>query len=310
MGKNLHLFLAKQFANGKPSLFSAFHLIWIFIILLCTVIIVSSLWKYRKNPKTIFYFLLVIWIFMLIIESFKQFWGGSNLVGDKWFWKYDASRYLPFALCSMSIYFIPLYFATSKTKRIKIWILDFICLFNLYGGIFVLLYPAAVFEKNIFACYHTMLWHGSMAIIGLTLLFWRIVTLSWKSLFRAFNVFIIIWLIAGFANEITWQVSNAKNISEDKMVVFLEVSHRLKNYFLEMFSDMTNGKFTMSPTQFYFFYAFYTFVVINLFFWIFGGIAQFPYGIIKLNNYIKAKKLEKFELKRQEFAKNNYLNYV
>ena len=94
------------------------------------------------------------------------------------------------------------------------------------------------------------------------------------------------------------------------MVVFLEVSHRLKNYFLEIFSDMTNGKFTMSPTQFYFFYAFYTFVVINLFFWLLGGIAQLPYGIIKLNNYLKAKKLDKFEIKRQEFAKNNYLNYV
>ena len=288
MGKKLHEVLSKQFANGwVPTQNSPFHLIVVFCTLLATIIIAASFWKWRKNSKTTFFFLLTIWVFLLVIEALKQFEAGSHLdASGNWYWKYvGVARWaFPFVLCSMPLYFIPLYLATVKTKKFKIWILDFITLFSLYGGMFVLIYPGDVFTRNIYTSYHSSLYHGSIA------------------------VFMCLWAFTGFANEMIWQASS-KDINDPNIPTLLHISHRLPIHFATTISEMTKGKFYMTSVQFYFFYTIYTLFAINVFFWIFGGIAQLSYGIIKLNNYLKIKKLEKFELKRQEFAKNNSLNY-
>ena len=105
-----------------------------------------------------------------------------------------------------------------------------------------------------------------------------------------------------------WQASS-KNINDQNIPTLLQISHRLPVHYDALIKGATKGKFNMTPLQFYFFYPIYTLLLINIFFWVFGGIAQLPYGIIKLNNYLKIKRLEKFELKRQEFAKTNPLNY-
>lgn len=214
----------------------------------------------------------------------------------------------PFVLCSMPLYFIPLYLATVKTKKFKIWILDFITLFSLYGGMFVLIYPGDVFTRNIFTSYHSSLYHGSMAVIGLVLLIWRVTKYNWKTMLRAFAVFMCLWAFTGFANEMIWQESS-KDINDPNIPTLLQISHRLPVHYDALIKGATKGKFNMTPLQFYFFYTIYTLFLINIFFWVFGGIAQLPYGIIKLNNYLKKKRLAKFELKRQEFARNNSLNY-
>lgn len=312
MGKKLHEVLSKQFANGWiPTQNSPFHLIVVFSTLLVTIIIAASFWKWRKNSKTTFFFLLTIWVFMAVIETLKQFEAGSHLdASGNWYWKYvGVARWaFPFVLCSMPLYFIPLYLATVKTKKFKIWILDFITLFSLYGGMFVLIYPGDVFTRNIFTSYHSSLYHGSMAVIGLVLLIWRVTKYNWKTMLRAFAVFMCLWAFTGFANEMIWQASS-KDINDPNIPTLLHISHRLPIHFATTISQMTKGKFHMTSVQFYFFYTIYTLFAINVFFWIFGGIAQLPYGIIKLNNYLKIKRLEKFELKRQEFARNNSLNY-
>ena len=312
MGAKLHKALSKGFYDGwKPKIGSSFHLIVIFTTLLITILISTILWKYRKNPKTIFYFLLVVWVFTIVIESLKQFEMGSHWdANGKWFWKYSevARRTFPFTLCSMMIYFIPLYLATYKTKKAKIWILDFITIFSLYGGMFVLIYPGYVFNNNIYTVYYTSFWHGSMTMLGLVLLIWRVTKYNWKTMLRAFAVFMCLWAFVGFANEMIWQASS-KNINDQNIPTLLQISHRLPVHYDALIKGATKGKFNMTPLQFYFFYTIYTLFLINIFFWVFGGIAQLPYGIIKLNNYLKKKRLAKFELKRQEFARNNSLNY-
>ena len=173
---------------------------------------------------------------------------------------------------------------------------------------FVLIYPGYVFNNNIYTVYYTSFWHGSMTMLGLVLLIWRVTKYNWRTMLRAFTVFMCLWAFVGFANEMIWQASS-KNINDQNIPTLLQISHRLPVHYDALIKGATKGKFNMTPLQFYFFYPIYTLFLINIFFWVFGGIAQLPYGIIKLNNHLKKKRLAKFELKRQEFAKTNPLNY-
>ena len=61
----------------------------------------------------------------------------------------------------------------------KTIILDFIGVYCLYGGAFVMiLYPGDVFTSTIFISTHSMIFHGAMLIIGMFLVINNIIKFS------------------------------------------------------------------------------------------------------------------------------------
>ena len=103
----------------EPKAFGLFHLIVVLIILSFVILFTVLMLKSKNKNKWTYYILLVSWIILVIIELFKQLYGGINLDGKGgWYWRYEAPHLFPFVLCSMPLYFIPLYLFIPKQKVI------------------------------------------------------------------------------------------------------------------------------------------------------------------------------------------------
>ena len=113
MNKKLFEFLSTQFKNGEPKLWGSFHIISLVISLTIAIILIAALWKTTKKEIATFWILFAFWIILFTIECLKQFYAGSKIDGSgNWYWKYDTRWSVPFVLCSMPLYFIPLYLVT------------------------------------------------------------------------------------------------------------------------------------------------------------------------------------------------------
>lgn len=290
----------------EPKAFGLFHLIVVLIILSFVILFTVLMLKSKNKNKWTYYILLISWIILVIIEVFKQLYGGINLDGKGgWYWKYEAPHLFPFVLCSMPLYFIPLYLFIPKQKFRTI-ILDFITVYCLYGGGFVLLvYPGDVFTTSTLLNYHTSIFHGIMLFLGLLFLFTGVTKFSGKTVLNAFIIFVILWAIAGLGNEILWQVKEAKKLTW--IPNLLNISHRLRNSFAEVVASLTKGKVVITPKVLYLCYPLYTFLVSNIFFVIFGLIG---YGINKgvvNSDKLYQKSLVKKASKRRELVNYNYV---
>lgn len=272
MNKKLFEFLSTQFKNGEPKLWGSFHIISLVISLTIAIILIAALWKTTKKEIATFWILFAFWIILFTIECLKQFYAGSKIDGSgNWYWKYDTRWSVPFVLCSMPLYFIPLYLVTYKTKMFKTIILDFIGVYCLYGGVFVMiLYPGDVFTSTIFISTHSMIFHGAMLIIGMFLVINNIIKFSWKTVGFAFLIFMILWAITGIGNEIIWQLHKAGKI--DFMPNLLNISHRLQNPFGDAIKNITNGKVKFSDLTIYLAYPLWTFIVSNIIYGFFGFV--------------------------------------
>lgn len=306
MNKKLFELLSTQFKNGEPKLWGSFHIISLVISLTIAIILIAALWKTTKKEIATFWILFAFWIILFTIECLKQFYAGSKIDGSgNWYWKYDTRWSVPFVLCSMPLYFIPLYLVTYKTKMFKTIILDFIGVYCLYGGAFVMiLYPGDVFTSTIFISTHSMIFHGAMLIIGMFLVINNIIKFSWKTVGFAFLIFMILWAITGIGNEIIWQLHKAGKI--DFMPNLLNISHRLQNPFGDAIKNITNGKVKFSDLTIYLAYPLWTFIVSNIIYGFFGFVGWSARKIeASAKLHYETKLQNKAMLRRKNVAKES-----
>lgn len=170
----------------EPLPYGLFHFLSFLIMIFMMIFIIIQI---RKNKdKTMKIVLLLFSIIFIVLEILKQ--GLYTYVGEGYRW-----YAFPFQFCSMPIYITPLTLI-FKNQKIKSALYSFLGFFGLLGGLSVMLYPADVFTKELFISIQTMVHHGLMVILGVSLIVANYVKLNINSFFSSFFVFGITVLIA------------------------------------------------------------------------------------------------------------------
>lgn len=175
----------------KPEIYGTFEQSWfqylsvIFIIVFTTIV-----YKYFKNSsqQKIDRSLFITAIIMIILEIYKQV-----IFSYQNDWKYQWYAF-PFQFCSVPMYLM-LISSLSKNKNVKKAINLFLQTFSLFAGLAVMAYPETIFVTTIGINIQTVIHHGSMVVIGFSLLL-NNVKLNLKDFYKAVIVFIIILFLA------------------------------------------------------------------------------------------------------------------
>lgn len=288
MHKKIIELLSTEFKIGTPKVGSLFHILILISCFLIATILIAALWKIKNNPKTLFAITLIALIFLILLEFLKQYYFSTEATKDKFKWIFQPWAF-PATLCAMPLYFLPIYLFTFKTKKVKMYVQDFLGIFMLFGGAFVLFYPGEIFKANIFWTMHSVLFHGVMLIFGLFLVVTNIVAYKWNSVYHAFIVFVLLWIFVGAINEILWQLKQKNVLSE--IPNFLSISHRLPSPYIISISKFLKGK-TLPIYSIYFIYPLVVFVISNSLFLIFGFIGFTIRKLIILNKKQYISKLK------------------
>ena len=195
MGEFIHL-LQKQME--VPGLFSLFHIIWILIILLVTIII-----SYRfKNCsyKTYKIIMAICFFICLVMEIFKQLVLSYNY-GSPSYFHYDFYN-LPFHLCSTIYYIVPILLLINKDKHkaLNESLTGFMCFFVLFGGLIVVLYNSIVMSERMYTNIQTMVHHGIQVILGVFMFVWNRKEISIKTFYKSLIILGIFTILAIVVN--------------------------------------------------------------------------------------------------------------
>lgn len=287
-----------------PKPFGKFHLLVLLVVFSLTIIFTIILIKTKKQNIWIFSVLFIGWIILVILETLKQIYTGLHLDKSKnWYWDYNASHNLPVYLCSLPLYFIPIYLIIQN-KKVKQIILNFLTIFSLYaGGVVLLAYPNWVFDNVIFLNLNTTIFHGFMLFIGMSFLLSGVVKFHIKTFLWAFLVFIFVWLLVGLGNEIIYHLNNKYKF---KIIPNLfTISHRQETRFTDTIYELTAKKWKPTSAQVYLLYPFATFVFSLIFFTAFGLIGFIIQKFIILNKYLyKQSLIKKAYIRRKNVIHN------
>ncbi len=165
----------------------------------------------QKVKKTI----LITGIVMIVLEIYKQI-----------IFTYQANAYqwyaFPFQFCSTPMYLFIVY-GLNKNEKIDHYLISFLATYSTFAGLAVMLYPADVFVDTIGINIQTMIHHGAMVVIGISLLLAKM-KLNYKYLFKGFVVFAILGGIAIIANTLF----NLQNIDATFNMFF--INERFENH--------------------------------------------------------------------------------
>lgn len=185
-----------QYKVEEPPLFGWFHLTAVGIIAVLVALVI--IFRRKISRRFIDNTLLAVGIFLILIEVLKQCVQSLDVVDGIAEWEYSW-RNFPFQFCSMPIYFFTIAGIVRKGK-VNETILCFLATFVLFGGTAVTIYPSTVLSSKLFLSVHTMIWHGSMLILGVMLLATNTVRLTFKSVLKALIVFLVVVVVAQAMN--------------------------------------------------------------------------------------------------------------
>ena len=193
-----------NFLNGEmntPVPYQSFSSSWFHYIALVLVLIASILFATRMkkiSDSKLRRFLLIFAGLLLLLELYKQL-----IFSYQSDWNYQWYAF-PFQFCSTPMY-VTLFAGLTKNKKIQQALINFLGTYGLFAGLAVMLYPNDVFISTIGINIQTMVHHGGMMVIGITLLANQ-VKLTSKSIIGASLVFSILVTIAMIMNFIhnTW----------------------------------------------------------------------------------------------------------
>lgn len=177
-------------------------LIWIYIICLTFVIISTFLLCFfcrNINDKTFRLITFFFWVFIVILEIFKQIFSSFNLSDGKFIYSYNWGIF-PFQLCATPLYTLPFIFLQKDNKFRDIFI-SYMSTFSFLGGFMVFLFPDTVFHNIISISYQSLIYHGVQLILGIYFACYNRKKLSLKYFLSAIPLFIIYLIIAVILNE-------------------------------------------------------------------------------------------------------------
>jgi hypothetical protein len=184
-----------------PVPYQSFEQSW-FHYLACIIIIIFSYisFRYIKNgsPQRVKKYVLIIGIILLTFEAYKQL-----IMNYQAGWSYQWYIF-PFQFCSTPMY-VALLAGLIKPGKFQNTLYSFLATYGLFAGAAVLIYPNDVFIHLIGINIQTMVHHGAMTVMGLTLLV-NVVKLEHKIIFKASSVFIVLLIMAMIMNAAhnTW----------------------------------------------------------------------------------------------------------
>lgn len=143
--------------------------------------------RLNKVENTIFQ----LGILLISIEVFKQLVYLQLEDGIKNYLWYG----FPLQFCSTPLFVYPLA-PLFKNKKIKDALFSFIGIFTLIGGLAVMIVGTSVFTLEVAISVHTMIWHGTMVVVGLYTIATQKIGTKWTQYRDALIVLVIFILIA------------------------------------------------------------------------------------------------------------------
>ena len=182
-----------------PKNFGTFHVVSLIIIILsCATIIIFR----HKIPKQVIpSLILYVGIVMILFEIYKQLVISYDPITDSWKYKWYV---FPFQFCSTPEYITILAFICHKLnfKRLYNASVSFLATYGLIAGTVVLIIPSTVFCSIIGINLQTVIHHGLMVILAITLLASGSVKTNASSMKGAITVFVPLLVIALIMNTV------------------------------------------------------------------------------------------------------------
>ena len=195
---------------NTPNNYGWFHLMWISIILITTIL----LCLYFKDAKkeTFNKIILVGWIFIVTLEIYKQINFAFNLDNGIVSWEYSWYAF-PFQFCSTPLYLLPFIIFLNDGK-LKDSFLAYMATFSFFGGLVVFIYPNDVFISTIGINIQTMIHHGLQIVFGVFIVVYNRNRFNFKFYLKAIPLFAIMISIALILNIIIYHAFTNLNIDD------------------------------------------------------------------------------------------------
>ena len=197
LGKIIEFFAAEM---EKPTNFGWFHLMFIALAIIATVLI--CIFLKNAKEKTFRTILFACWAVMFCFEIYKQLIGSftydaeNNKIVFDYVW-----RTFPFQLCSTPLYILPFIVFLPK-GRVRDAMMAFMAFFSLFGGLGVFAYPGNVFVETIGINIQTMVHHGLQVVLGIYIAVYTRKKLGMMYYLKGAIVFAVLLLIALVLNTI------------------------------------------------------------------------------------------------------------
>lgn len=190
-----------RFLQGRmeePGIISWFHLIAL-IPIIASAILIPLFFKNAKE-KTYKRILFIIWVVLIILETFKQLIKAYHY-GEPSYWEYSI-RDFPFSICSMVYYLMPIILFVNKEKHPKIVdaAIGYFCFIMLTMGLVVCIYTKMVTSDLIFINIQTFIHHGALIVLGVFIYVWNRKNITIKTFYRCLIAFAITAVIAIIIN--------------------------------------------------------------------------------------------------------------
>lgn len=184
-----------------PLPYGWFHLLWLGLTALATVFLCVR--GKKHSPKQIRNVVLGVAILCIVLEVYKQinytFQLKDNGVTVDFQW-----YAFPWQFCSIPMY-VGLLAGLIRKGKVHTALCAFLATYAIFAGICVMVYPVQVFIRTIGINIQTMVWHGSMIVIGVYLLYTGYVKITHKTILKALPVFLVAVLIAMALNEAAYR---------------------------------------------------------------------------------------------------------
>ncbi len=182
----------------EPVAYAPFEQSWFHYLSLLLMVVYTVLLTIRfrrSDQKDVKKTLRSIGIALVIFEIYKQVvfsYRGPGVWEFAWY-------AFPFQFCSTAMYAMVIV-GLSKDKISYDLGISFLATYTLFAGLAVMFYPVTVFVDTIGINIQTMFYHGSMAAVGLALVFSGKVQHSYKTLLKGMIPMTIVILMAILMN--------------------------------------------------------------------------------------------------------------
>lgn len=176
--------------NAEADLtYSIFHIAFLVFMVVAAIVFAVIAFHHRKDQTTRYFngrmdkvdfTVFRIGLFLLSIELYKQL-----IFGGLWHGIEQYQWYIfPLQFCSVPLFFF-LIAPWLKNAKLKASTYEFVGLYITLGGLLVMIVGGGVFVVDVSISVHTMLWHLTMVVTGVYLIFAKRIGTNPRQLLRA-----------------------------------------------------------------------------------------------------------------------------
>ena len=185
----------------EPEPYGLFHLIFFALSILGGMVLCRV--NKKGDEKFVRKVLLVVSAFVILFEVYKQINFSFTYNGQAI--SFDYSWYaFPFQFCSTPMY-VGLLAGLVRKGKVHDALCAYMSTFVVFAGLAVMAYPVQVFVSTIGINVQTMVCHGVMITVGISLLYTGSVKIEHKTVLKAIPVFAVCVTLAMIMNEIAYR---------------------------------------------------------------------------------------------------------